>query len=188
VSEREQSAYRLAKLIKKVRRQMSAAIRTELEPIGISLPVVQIIKAVSAGGGLNQLELAQEIELEPAALSRLLADLEAQRLVTRRRDAGDKRCLLIAATAAGSALMARAQPRVLAGVDALFSRLTRAEHGQLCYLLERLASDEATPASGPSRAPVSRLPIRTAPRSRRPSAARDSESTAKAGAKARTRT
>lgn len=169
MSEREQSAYRLAKLIKKVRRQMSTAMRTELDPIGISLPAVQVIKSVAASGGLGQLELAQEIELEPAALSRLLADLEEQRLVTRRRDPGDRRRVLIAPTSAGLALLARAQPCVWAGVDALFARLTRAEHGQLCRLLERLASDDAVantepaatsgrpPITGRGRSPSSRL-------------------------------
>ena len=128
---------------------MSNAIRDELEPIGASLPVVQIIKCVAAGGELSQLELAQEIELEPAALSRLVADLEGQRLVTRRRDPGDKRRVLMEATAAGSALLARAQPRVLAGVDAMFSRLTGAERGELCRLLEKLADgDECPPKRG----------------------------------------
>ena len=181
MSEREQSAYRLAKLIKKVRRQMSAAIRAELEPIGVSLPVVQVIKSVAASGGLNQLELAQEIELEPAALSRLLADLEAQRLVTRRRDPGDKRRVLLAATPAGLALLARAQPRVLAGVDGLFSRLTRAEHGELCRLLERLASDRddvvKPAATDDARATIAPLSTRSR-RTRRVAAARTGKSQA----------
>jgi DNA-binding MarR family transcriptional regulator len=147
MSEREQSAYRLAKLIKKVRRQMSNAIRAELEPIGVSLPVVQVLKSVAPGRGLSQLELAQEIELEPGALSRLLADLEDQRLITRRRDPSDKRRVLMAATASGLALLARAQPRMWAGIDRLFSPLTRAEHADLCRLLEKLAHKDQEPGS-----------------------------------------
>ncbi len=121
---------------------MANAIREELDPIGVSMPVVQAIKIIASGHALSQLELAQEIELQPAALSRLLADLEAQRLVTRRRDPGDKRRVLMALTAAGAALLARAQPRVWAGCDALFSRLTRAEHGELCRLLHKLTDEE----------------------------------------------
>jgi DNA-binding MarR family transcriptional regulator len=121
---------------------MSNAIRDELEPTGVSLPVVQIIKHIAGDCALSQLELAQELELEPAAMSRLLADLETQGLVTRRRDPADKRRVLMAPTAAGSALHARAQPRVLAGVNRLFSRLTRSEQGDLCRLLEKLAVDE----------------------------------------------
>jgi DNA-binding MarR family transcriptional regulator len=128
---------------------MSNAIRAELEPIGVSLPVIQIIKRVAADGGLSQLELAQELELEPGALSRLLTYLEAQRLVTRRRDPGDKRRVLMAPTASGTALVARAQPHVSAGVDATFSRLTRAEQGALKRLLEKLAcANEALPRTG----------------------------------------
>jgi hypothetical protein len=50
--------------------------------------------------------------------------------------------VLMTATASGSALIARAQPRVLAGVNATFSRLSRAEHGELCRLLEKVGGDE----------------------------------------------
>jgi DNA-binding MarR family transcriptional regulator len=137
-----QSPHRLAKLIKKARRQISNAIRGELEPIGVSLPVVQIIMRLGAGGDLSQLELAQELELEPAALSRLLADLEKQRLVTRRRDPGDKRRVLMAATPAGAALLTRAHPRVMAGLHALFARLSAREHDELCRLLEKVVCEE----------------------------------------------
>ena len=150
MSDRGQSAYHLAKLIKKVRRRMSNAIRAELEPIGVSLPVVQVIKHVAGDCGLSQLELAQELELEPAALSRLLADLEAQHLVIRRRDPADKRRVLMTTTAAGAALHARAQPRVLAGVNGLFSRLTRGEQTDLCRLLEKLIVEEDAASKGGS--------------------------------------
>ncbi|HVR62638.1 MAG TPA: MarR family transcriptional regulator [Polyangia bacterium] len=138
----QQGAYQLACLLKKVRRRIATSIRAELEPIGLSWPVVQIIKRLSSGGDPNQLQLAQDIELEPAALSRLLAELELQKLVTRRRDPGDKRRVLITVAPAGAALLVRAQPRIHAGVDALFSRLSRAEQGQLCRLLEKLTDDE----------------------------------------------
>jgi DNA-binding MarR family transcriptional regulator len=147
-----QSAHRLAKLIKKARRQMSTAIRGELEPIGVSLPMVQVIMRVGAGGDLSQLELAQELELEPAALSRLLAELEEQRLVTRRRDPEDKRRVLMAATPAGAALLTRAQPRVMAGLHALFARLSGREHQELCRLLEKVVREEDEGPSGQAEA------------------------------------
>jgi DNA-binding MarR family transcriptional regulator len=143
---REQSAYRLAGLIKKARRQMSNFIRSELEPMGVSLPVVQILKRVAVGGDLSQLELAQELELEPGALSRLLTSLEEQRLVTRRRDPDDKRRVLMTKTPAATALLERAQPRVLAGIDKMFSGLTGAERDQLCRLLEKVAPCAERPA------------------------------------------
>jgi DNA-binding MarR family transcriptional regulator len=157
VSERELSAYRLAKLIKKARRQVTNAIRAELEPMGVSMPVVQLMKLVISGGDLSQLECSQEIEIEPGALCRLLGDLEEQKLVTRRRDPEDKRRVLVAATASGSTMLARAQPRVLAGIDGMFSRLTRTEQGELCRLLEKLTRVAAAPKR---KAPV----VRRAPR------------------------
>ena len=145
MAKREETAYRLGKLIKKSRRQMSNAIRSELEPLGISLPVVQILKRIASCGDLSQLELAQELELEPGALSRLLTGLEAQRLVTRRRDPSDKRRVLMAKTAAATALLDRAQPRVLAGLERMFARLAPSERDDLCRLLEKLGCDDEMP-------------------------------------------
>ena len=160
MSGREQSAYRLANLVKKVRRRMSTAIRVELDPIDVSMPVFQIMKRVVSGGDLSQLELALELELEPAAVCRLVTDLEEQRLVTRRRDPDDKRRVLMTATAAGVALLTRAQPRVLAGVDALFSRLTRGEQAELCRLLEKLAHDDERPRARSDEADAGAAPAR----------------------------
>ena len=160
VSGREQSAYRLANLVKKVRRRMSNAIRVQLDPISVSLPVFQIMKRVVSGGDLSQLELAVELELEPAAVCRLVTDLEEQRHVTRRRDPDDKRRVLMTATATGIALLARAQPRVLAGVDALFSRLTVGEQSELCRLLEKLARDDERPHARSVEADASTRPAR----------------------------
>lgn len=121
---------------------MENAVRVELEPLGVSLCIVQIIKRLATGGDLSQLELAQELEVEPGALSRLLTELESQRLVKRRRDPQDKRRVLMVATPAASTLLVRAQPRLLAGVNSAFSRLSRAEHGELCRLLEKVAGDD----------------------------------------------
>jgi DNA-binding MarR family transcriptional regulator len=140
---------------------MSNTIRGELEPIGVSLPMVQVIMRVGAGEDLSQLELAHELELEPAALSRLLADLEKQRLVTRRRDPGDKRRVLMAATPAGAALLTRAQPRVMAGLHTLFACLSGREHDELCRLLEKVVCEADLPparrAEAPGRGPHGRV-------------------------------
>jgi MarR family transcriptional regulator, organic hydroperoxide resistance regulator len=145
VPPREETAYRLAKLIKKARRQMSNAIRSELEPLAVSLPVVQVLKHVASSRDLSQLELAQELELEPGALSRLLTNLEEQKLVKRRRDPTDKRRVLMTTTPAAKALLGRAQPRVLAGLDRMFSRITPSERDELCRVLEKLSRDDVTP-------------------------------------------
>jgi len=158
VTAREQAAYHLATLLKKARRQMSLAIKTQLEPTGTCLAAIQVLKRASDGDNLSQLELAQEIELEPAALSRLLADLEADALVIRRRDPHDKRRVLIEATAAGGEFLARTRPLVSVGVKKLASRLTRDEQRDLCRLLEKLSLDEEQ--APPPRAETRRKPRR----------------------------
>lgn len=104
----------------------------------MSVHAVQIIKHAAAQGELNQLELARQMELEPATLCRLVVELETQRLITRRRDPDDNRRVLVSGTAAGEALMARAQPAVLAGIQSVVSRLNRQEQTELARLLEKL--------------------------------------------------
>ena len=140
--EREQTAYVLAKLIKRARRQIGNAIRERLEPMGTSLHTVQILRRVTAQGKLSQLDLARQIELEPAALCRRIAELDAEGLVACRRDPDDQRRVLVAATPAGAALLARAEPKAVAGIEALVSRLTRKEQTTLRRLLEKLAPDD----------------------------------------------
>jgi DNA-binding MarR family transcriptional regulator len=148
-------------LIKRARRQMANAIRERLEPVGTSLPAVQIIRRIALEGQLNQLELARQIELEPAALCRLLVDLEAKGLVVRRRDSGDNRRVLVAVTPNGAALLARAQPHLLGGVEEMVSRLTRSEQSELSRLLEKLAPEEERP---PEREPDGAPKPPTSPR------------------------
>jgi DNA-binding MarR family transcriptional regulator len=146
VSEREQSAYVLAKLLKRARRQIGNAIRECLEPLGTSLHTVQIIRRVTEHGEVNQLELARQIELEPGALCRRVAELDAEGLVVRRRDPDDQRRVLVAATPSGAALLARAHPKVVAAIEAMVSRLTQKEQAALRLLLEKLApEDELSP-------------------------------------------
>ena len=139
MSEREKSAYRLALLIKRARRQLTNAMRDHLEPLGTSLHTIQVLKRTTGEQELNQLELARQAEMEPAALCRLLNDMEDDRLIARRRDPDDNRRVLVTATAAGEALIGRTQPAVLAGIEAVVSRLTRQEQGELARLLEKLA-------------------------------------------------
>ena len=119
---------------------MTNALRERLAPLGASLPVIQIIKRVVDEGALNQLDLARKIELEPSALCRIVIELESKGLVRRERDPDDKRRVLVTATPSGAALLARAQPHMLAGLEPIASRLTRSEHAQLCRLLEKLVA------------------------------------------------
>ena len=137
---REPSAYVVARLIKRARRQMTNALRDRLAPLNTSIPVIQIIKRVVEQGALNQLDLARKIELEPSALCRIVVELESNGLVMRERDPADKRRVLVTATPAGEALLGRTQPQMLAGLEAIASRLTRSERTQLCRLLEKLVA------------------------------------------------
>ena len=58
----------------------------------------------------------------------------------------DHRRVLVAATPSGAELLARAHPKVVAGIEAMRSRLTHKEQTALRLLLEKLApEDELSP-------------------------------------------
>jgi DNA-binding MarR family transcriptional regulator len=128
-------------LLKRARRQLTNAMREHLEPLGTSLPTIQVLKHSGGDEPVNQLELARQTELEPAALCRLLTDLEEENLIARRRDPDDNRRVLVKPTRDGESLMARAQPAVLAGIESVISRLTQKEQAELTRLLEKLVSE-----------------------------------------------
>lgn len=55
--------------------------------------------------GLNQAALAEQLELQPISLARLIDRLEQQGFVERRPDPGDRRAHLLHLTAGGRALV-----------------------------------------------------------------------------------
>src|SRR3954470_5457678 len=108
----------------------------------------QILGLLHDHGGLAQSELIQEMGVAPSILVTLLNPLEADGLVTRERDPGDRRRHLVTLTPAGEHHLASASRAQKEAEDALFASLDNDQREQLRGLLVALRDGLAADAEG----------------------------------------
>jgi DNA-binding MarR family transcriptional regulator len=99
----------------------------------------QILGLLHDHGGLAQGELVKEMGVAPSIMVTLLNPLEADGLVTRERDPGDRRRHLVTLTAAGEKQLASASRAQKETEDALFASLDADQREQLRGLLLALS-------------------------------------------------
>jgi DNA-binding MarR family transcriptional regulator len=95
----------------------------------------QILGLLHDHGGLGQSQLVQAMGMAPSMLVTLLNPLEAEGLVTRERDPGDRRRHLVTLTDAGARHLVSASRAQKEAEDALFASLDEAQREQLRALL-----------------------------------------------------
>jgi DNA-binding MarR family transcriptional regulator len=95
----------------------------------------QILGLLHDHGGLAQRDLQQTMGVDPSILVTLLNPLEADGLVTRERDPGDRRRHLVTLTPAGEQLLVSAARAQKATEEALFASLDDDQREQLRALL-----------------------------------------------------
>jgi DNA-binding MarR family transcriptional regulator len=112
----------------------------------------QILGLLHDHGGLAQRELAQTMDVDPSILVTLLNPLEADGLVARQRDPGDRRRHLVTLTPAGERHLASAARAQKDTEDALFASLEDDQREQLRALLvvlrDGLAADLESACTG----------------------------------------
>lgn len=94
--------------------------RAHLARIGLTYPQYLAMMALWEAGELGVSELGRRLALDSGTLTPLLKRLETQGLVARRRDTEDERRVLVAPTAAGTALAQEARgvsDAVMAALD-----------------------------------------------------------------------
>jgi len=108
----------------------------------------QILGLLHDHGGLAQRELMQAMDVDPSILVTLLNPLEADGLVARERDPGDRRRHLVTLTRAGERHLASASRAQKETEDALFASLDNDQREQLRGLLVALRDGLAADAEG----------------------------------------
>jgi DNA-binding MarR family transcriptional regulator len=104
-------------------REVVAAYRTVLEPLGLTHPQYLVMLALWQHDDVSVKQLSELLHLDPGTLSPLLKRLEAAGLVTRSRSAADERVLAVSVTPAGRELRERA----LAVPTTMLTRLRMSE-------------------------------------------------------------
>jgi DNA-binding MarR family transcriptional regulator len=111
-----------------------------MRSIGLRPKHFAVLNAIALSGGGSQQELGGRMGLDPSGLVGAIDELEAMRLVERRRDPADRRRYVLALTAEGTATLRRARRLVSDGARELLGALDDAEVDTLVELLGKVAA------------------------------------------------
>jgi MarR family transcriptional regulator for hemolysin len=109
-----------------------------------SLPVWLILLNLKVRRPANQRELAAAVGIREATLTHHLNAMDERGLISRTREAGNRRVQVVALTEAGDAAFLRLRDAAIAFDARLRAGLSDADVGQLEALLAALAANVAT--------------------------------------------
>jgi MarR family transcriptional regulator, lower aerobic nicotinate degradation pathway regulator len=115
-------------------------VATALAEDGVRRHHHAVLATLADHGPASQAELGRRLRIDRSDMHAVLADLERAGLVTRERDAGDRRRNFVAVTPAAAPALSRWDARVAAAQEALLAPLDAAEREELTRLLERLVA------------------------------------------------
>ena len=122
-------------------RLASRAFDDALAAAGGSLPVWLILISLKSQRLANQRKLAEAVGIQGATLTHHLNAMEADGLVTRRRDPTNRRVHLVELTEAGEALFQRLRAAAVAFDRQLRTGLADEDVATLARLLDRLCNN-----------------------------------------------
>jgi MarR family transcriptional regulator, transcriptional regulator for hemolysin len=134
-------------------RIVSRAFDEALDAAGGSLPVWLILLNLKIRRPENQRELAEAVGVREATLTHHLNAMDTSGLVTRTRDAANRRVQVVALTEAGEAAFARLRDTAVAFHARLRAGLPDADLETLDTLLGRLAANAGSGAATVEAAP-----------------------------------
>ncbi|MCC2595186.1 MarR family transcriptional regulator [Pusillimonas sp. MFBS29] len=105
---------------------------------GHSMPRWRILLALHRQGELTQKQLAQDLSLDPAALTRHIKAIEGDGWVERHSDVNDNRLTNVALTDAGRKVVADVMPRRLAFIEQAFGDMPLEKIQELSTTLQAL--------------------------------------------------
>ena len=125
--------------LRRVIRAVDLHSRTLLESHGLTGPQAIILKALQ-NGSLPAGELATRVSLSQGTVTDILNRLEKRGLISRIRDAKDRRRVLVEATDAALTLLEQSPPLLQESFAQRFSNLHDWEQPQLLASLQRIAA------------------------------------------------
>ena len=130
-------------------RTVSRAFDEALAQAGGSLPAWLILLNLNIRKPGNQRELADAVGVREATLTHHLNAMDARGLISRTRDAANRRVHVVELTAAGEAMFARLQQAASAFDARLRAGLAEADLDRLGDLLGQLAANAGGGEGGP---------------------------------------
>lgn len=127
-------------------RAVERAFDEALASAGGTLPVWLILLNLKIRRPGNQRELAEAVGVREATLTHHLNAMDARGLITRTRDAANRRVQVVALTEAGEAAFLRLRDAAVAFDATLRAGLTEADLARLSALLGQLAANAGATA------------------------------------------
>src|SRR5438477_10057107 len=143
---------RLLPLIEHLARVGRRASDITLEPGGLRPRHLIALKLLSDRGPASQQALADSLSLDPSNVVGLLNELEERKLITRRRDAADRRRHIVELSPRGQKELCDAYDRLRRIDDDLLSPLSARERATLYNLLVRAVGAKTPPCDIPEEA------------------------------------
>ena len=128
-------------VLSRTARAVSRAFDARLAEAGGSLPVWLILLALRTTEIPNQRELADAVGIQDATLTHHLNGMEADGLLTRRRDPQNRRVHLVELTPAGELLFERLRASAVAHDELLRTGLSGDDIARLSDLLNRMQTN-----------------------------------------------
>ena len=129
-------------------RAVERAFDEALGEAGGTLPVWLILLNLKIRRPANQRELAEAVGVREATLTHHLNAMDARGLITRTRDASNRRIQVVALTEAGEAAFLRLRTTAMAFDAQLRAGLSDTDVARLGELLGQLAANVGSPAGG----------------------------------------
>lgn len=132
-------------LIQDVARLMRVAFDRRMKEIGLTRAQWHALVSLGRGDGMTQQQLADQMDMERAALSKLLSRLEAGGWIERRPDVSDKRANRIYLASKFKGIMPAMQAEADGLMDKAFSGISaeaRASLSDILYGVKQSLLDE----------------------------------------------
>jgi DNA-binding MarR family transcriptional regulator len=128
----------LADLLHSTAIRLLRLVRVRDTASGIAPARLSALSVLVFAGPLSLRDLARAEQVRPPTMSRIVDGLESQGLALRRRNAKDRRAVVIAATAKGTAVLKLGRKRRVTFLAAHLSRLGTAERRQIKGALQAI--------------------------------------------------
>ncbi len=136
-------AQEIAKRFSFLMRVVVASINRALTPLGATAGQYRVMLRLALDGSVSQQELTIDAGLDAAGVSRLVAKMAEQKLVSIRVDAKDRRRRLVRLTPKGYAMVESLSPVVDQASRRVVVGLTEAEEVRLLQLLDKAVTSTA---------------------------------------------
>jgi DNA-binding MarR family transcriptional regulator len=142
-----QPTHRTAALLDYLARRMRLRAESALAPLGLRPRHLVALTVLREGGGSTQQALSTTLQIDRTNLVGLLNELEADKLIERRRSSEDRRRHIVEITPGGVKLLAKVESALVAVEDEVLGGLDREQREMLYSLLQRATSDHAPSCS-----------------------------------------